>query len=299
MDVKTLRAYRAVMTFGSLTRAAEHLNLSQPAMSRLINRLEDEVRFKLFSRHRRHLTPTPEGEMFFQESEHILAGMEAISTIADGVRNHIGAPLRIFAMPHLAHSLVSEALVELARESPQVRHSLDIPARRDLERRVAGKQYDIGLAILPVEHASIRVEKFWTGSAVVILPPNHRLAAKETLSAMDLDNEPFIAMMSNTRMRQEIDQIIAETDMTLNIRTETTSSVMACQLVACGLGISIVGPFIPAAYQSGQLEVRKFEPKISLEYGLIYPIDRSPTAVTRRFGEIVTQTAKSLQNQKK
>ena len=290
MNVKTLRAYRAVMTYGTVTRAAEHLNLSQPALSRLITRLEDEIKIKLFSRHRRHLTPTPEGETFFHESEHILAGMEAISTIADDVRNYVGAYLRIIAMPHLAHSLVPASLAALVLEYQTVRHSLDIPARRDLERRVAGRQYDVGLAISPVEHPSIRCDKFWSGAAVVALPTNHRLTAKTKLEPKDLDGEPFIAMMSNTRMRQKVDQIVAETGMSLNIRTETTSSAMACQLVAGGLGVSIIGPFIPTTYNLGQIEVREFEPRIELDYGLIYPKDREPSAVAHRFGEIVTQT---------
>ena len=275
-------------------------------MSRLINRLEDEIRIKLFSRQRRQLTPTPEGEIFFHESERILADLEAISTIAEDVRNHSGAYLRIFAMPHLAHSLVIHAyhpgeelpvpaaLAELVREHPTLRYSLDIPARKDMERRVAGRQYDVGLAILPVEHASIRCEKFHSCAAVVALPPNHPLTAKKKLKPSDLIGEPFIAMMSNTRMRREVDQIVAETGMSLNIRTETTSSVLACQLVAGGLGISIVGPFIPAAYKLGQIETREFEPKIELDYGLIYPADHTASAITRQFGDIVTKLAKAM-----
>ncbi|MEQ9329564.1 MAG: LysR family transcriptional regulator [Rhodospirillales bacterium] len=294
MNVKTLRAYRAVMTFGSLTRAAEHLNLSQPAMSRLINRLEDEIRITLFSRHRRQLTPTEEGEIFFRESEHILADLEAITTIAEDVRNRVGAYLKIFAMPNLAHSLVPEALSELVRLHPSLRYSLDIPARSDMERRIAGKQYDIGLAILPVEHASIRCEKFLSSAAVVALPPNHPLTARKKLVPADLDGEPFIAMMANTRMRREVDQVVTETGITLNIRTETTSSVMACQLVAGGLGISIVGPLIPPAYKNGLIEIREFEPQILLEYGLIYPNDRTPLPIARQFGEIVAKAANGV-----
>src|SRR3546814_5776780 len=86
MNLKSLRLFRLIVLHGSLASAAERLHLSQSAASRLIALLEDEIRLKLFTRARRRLLLTPEGELFFQEAEQILMGVDEIPLIAEDIR---------------------------------------------------------------------------------------------------------------------------------------------------------------------------------------------------------------------
>ena len=86
MRYRQLEAFRAVMRAGSVTQAAEMLNVSQPAVSRLIACLEQDVGFPLFRRRRGRLQPTPEADFLLGEVERAIANLDHVAQIADDIR---------------------------------------------------------------------------------------------------------------------------------------------------------------------------------------------------------------------
>src|SRR5258708_32265846 len=96
MNLKRLQAFRAVFEAGSVTRAAEQLHTTQPALSRLIADLEAELGLALFVRQRRRLVPTAEGRTFPREAEKALVPVDQIVAIARDIRALNGSHLRIF-----------------------------------------------------------------------------------------------------------------------------------------------------------------------------------------------------------
>ena len=86
MNFKSLRAFQLVVTQGSLAAAAETMNLSPPAVSRLISLLEVEIKFELFNRTRRRLTMTTAGEAFYRATQPILDGVNELPHIANTIR---------------------------------------------------------------------------------------------------------------------------------------------------------------------------------------------------------------------
>ncbi|MEP5091303.1 MAG: LysR family transcriptional regulator, partial [Paracoccaceae bacterium] len=105
MNIKSLRAFRATLSEGSLAAAGHVLHLSQPAVSRLISGLEGELRLDLFDRSGRNLTPTPEGLAFYREAGRILDNLDEIPNIAAEIRAGRTESLRIVAMPRVARAL--------------------------------------------------------------------------------------------------------------------------------------------------------------------------------------------------
>ena len=84
--LRQLRAYQAIMSFGTVSAAADSLHLTQSSVSRLLAGLEQELGFSLFYRRGRRLVPSVEGRNFYQRIEGALASIEGITTIANDVR---------------------------------------------------------------------------------------------------------------------------------------------------------------------------------------------------------------------
>jgi DNA-binding transcriptional LysR family regulator len=125
--------FRQVVSAGSLAAAAEKMDMSTSAASRLIGLLESEVRLTLFSRTRRRLVLTAQGERLYREAEHILAGFDEIPRIVADIRSRAPSQLRIVTGPRIGQGLVSPALARFRKRHPSVRVAVDLESRFDIE----------------------------------------------------------------------------------------------------------------------------------------------------------------------
>ncbi|MCG8361388.1 MAG: LysR substrate-binding domain-containing protein, partial [Kiloniellales bacterium] len=103
----------------------------------------------------------------------ILLGLDEISKIADDIRTMKEARLKIVAQPYVAHALVPDAFVDFHARYPQVRFSLEIRSRGDVAPWIAGQQFDLGIAALPIDAPAVRSEPFASVSVAAILPKGH------------------------------------------------------------------------------------------------------------------------------
>ena len=295
MRLRYLQALRAVVETGTVTGAATRLHCTQPQASRLIASLEQELGFKVFSRHKRRLAMTQEGRVFYREIERVLTDFDGISNVIRDLRRTDEPRLRIVSQSFLVQTLVPAALTAFVRREPRLRYTLDVGSRADVQRWFDGQHVDMGLAALPVGHElAIRSQPFATARVVAVLPAGHRLARKEVLDARDLANEPFIALRPYTLLRKEIDRLFSELGLHLNIRCEASSGEAVCQLVAQGLGVTIEDPLLASGFESKGVVLREWQPSFTLTYGFLFPVGQEPTAMVLQFAETVAETAFTL-----
>jgi DNA-binding transcriptional LysR family regulator len=295
MRLRSLQALHAVMETGSVTEAAKRLYRTQPQVSRLIAGLEEELGFRLFSRRGRRLVATQEGLRFYDEARRILSGLDDISRIAEDIRTLKEARLRIVAQPYLAHAIVPQAMAEFAARYPLVRYSLEIRSRRDVGQWIAGQQFDLGIAALPIDAPAVTSQPFASVAVAAILPRGHRLAEKSRLDARDLVGEPFIALNPLALLRHRIDSLFADLGLPLSVRAETSSGLSACQLAAKGLGVTLADPLVARCLAPGQIEVREWDPGLRLTYGFLYSTAHAPSALVLDFADTVARAAKQME----
>jgi hypothetical protein len=129
-----LQALRAVVETGTVTGAATRLHCTQPQASRLIASLEQELGFKVFSRHKRRLAMTQEGRVFYREIERVLTDFDGISNVIRDLRRTDEPRLRIVSQSFLVQTLVPAALTAFVRREPRLRYTLDVGSRADVQR---------------------------------------------------------------------------------------------------------------------------------------------------------------------
>jgi len=290
MQLQRLRAFRALMVTGSVTKAAERLRLTQPAVSRSLSALEKDLGFELFSRGRGRLVVTKQGEAFYREAEHILRGIDDFPEIIKNIRLNRNPYLRIVTLPPLERIFVPEVVTRFATEFPSVKVYVESRARRDVESWIAGLHYDIGITALPVHHPGVISHQFASFDTVLVVAPGSPLATKPKVGFEDLADEPFIALDHASLIRHGGDVMFAEANITPNIRFETSSALTAAQLAGNGLGFAFVDPF-SASMLGDRIVARPMPLMPKIVYGFVLPADAGVAPLRDRFAEIVTATA--------
>ncbi|WP_271272057.1 LysR family transcriptional regulator [Aliamphritea hakodatensis] len=271
MNIKALRAFRATLSGGSLAVAAEKLHLSQPAVSRLITSLEGELKLDLFDRSGRNLTPTEEGMAFYREAGRILDNLDEVPRIVAEIRAGRTQILRVIAMPRVSQALASPAVAALLQQHPDINVSLDVRARREAGEWLVGREYDIGVGALPVDHPDIHTEVLLRARPVAILPAGHPLAQHSALRAEDLAEYPVIRLMRGLLLRDQLDDIFSAVGIVPRHLCDVSSSQVACQLVAEGAGITIADQVVAANIGTDKIVTVPIIPKRWMAFGLLYP----------------------------
>ncbi len=272
MNTKALRAFRATLSEGSLVAASEILHLSQPAISRLISGLEAELKLTLFDRSGRNLTPTPEGLAFYREAGRILDNLDEVPRIAAEIRAGRTETLRIVTMPRIAQSLSAPAVARFMKTSPGTNINLDVRARREAGKWLAGREYDIGIGALPVDHPGIVTKPLLRVRAQAVLPLDHPLSIREEITASDLAEETIIRLMHGLLLRDQLDDIFHSAGVTPKQTCEVAASQLACSLVAEGAGVTVADELVVAQTNSDKLALVPVTPERWMTFGLLYPI---------------------------
>jgi len=294
MIIRQLEAFRALMEGYTVTQAGERLYISQPAVSKLIARMEHECGFKLFLRERGRLAPTPEARMLYTEVQRVFVGIDKIEQAAADIRLFNRGQLSLAAMPALALRYLPGVIGEFSRSHPNIRIVLHSHTSRAVADHVANQQVDFGLGALYVDNPGIRHEHLCRTPAVCVLPVGHPLAERETVQIGDLRKEAFISLASEDHLRNAIDRAFEEGGVERNIEIETHIGSMACAFVANGVGVTVVDPFSAAQFRPDEVSVRPLMPTIPFDIWILYPTTRKLSQITLTFLETLRKAVRSL-----
>lgn len=138
-------AFRTVVSTGTVTRAADMLGVSQPAISRLISDLETEVGFQLFQRAGRVLVPTQEARLLVKEVRQTVSGMEHIKESAAAIASFGHARLNLVTTPAFATQLAPDLISRFCTTRPKAMARLEIETNDDSIEWMVSQNFDFGI----------------------------------------------------------------------------------------------------------------------------------------------------------
>jgi DNA-binding transcriptional LysR family regulator len=283
MNLRQLEAFRAVIEAGTVTRAAETMRVSQPAVSKLIGHLARDCGFELFRRNGNRLIPTAEALTLYGEVERMFVSVEHISGLAAGIRELRSGQLSIAAFPALATRPLPRIITRFLRDHPDTRVSVAGRSGRMLVEWVAANQVDLGIGLLLLEHPGIEYQSAGSVDGVCVLHPCHPLARRKVIRAGDLDDVPFISLGAEDRSRFRIDQAFEGRRVRRRITIEAQQSEAACTFACEGAGIAIVEPFSASEFATDRLVVRPFRPRVQFDIWLMTPTQRPRSLILESF----------------
>ncbi|MBS7707727.1 LysR substrate-binding domain-containing protein [Chelatococcus asaccharovorans] len=294
MNFRQIEAFCALMACGTASRAADILNVTQPAISRSIAELEREVGFPLFTRERRRMIPTPEGQMLYRESEDAFAGIERIRMTAARIRNLGSGDLRIASLPALGDTLAPRAVKLFQEANPHVPVTLRVVGSSSVRELILSGEYHIGIVSNEIDLRGVERQLFERYAAVCVMTASHPLTAKGLITAEDLAGQAFVLPSPEDASRIKIDQIFGHRNIRLRVVAEAYSSATVCALVCEGVGIGIVNPLAAEKYIRSGLVVRPFLPEVVLMTSLIYPLGLQNSIISRQFSDVLRSVSKGI-----
>ncbi|MGW1892380.1 LysR family transcriptional regulator [Streptomyces sp. NPDC002004] len=199
VDTRLLRYFIAVAEEGSLTRAAERLFVSQPALTKQIKQLETQVGVRLFTRSRVGMTLTEPGATLAERVPTLLADWDQVLRETKGSARQAARVLRIGFLASAANEATQSIITEFARRRPGWRADMRQAAWSDPTAGLANGDVDAALLRLPFPgQDALRVEVLFTEPRWIALPTAHPLATREQIPFRDLWDEPFVAAPPET-----------------------------------------------------------------------------------------------------
>lgn len=199
MDLRHLRNMLAVIEEGSLGKAAQRLNISQPALTKSIQRLEEHLGVRLFERETRGMKPTFYAESLRGYAKAACIGMaEAESQIAS-LRNGTEGIVTVAGPPLITTELLPHALVRLAKERPKL-HVRVVSQNKELFTDLLEGRFNIVVAMLYNELPKEGLTKQWLfdDRLVLVMRPGHPLARRRKITPKDLVDHKWVVADGDT-----------------------------------------------------------------------------------------------------
>ncbi|MCC8430955.1 LysR family transcriptional regulator [Reyranella aquatilis] len=283
LNPRQIEAFRAVVLTGGVGMAAKLINVTQPAVSRMIRDLQQQLGLTLFERRGTGLVPTSEALSLYAEVERAFVGLERIAQMADELRTRRAGFLRIAALPALANGFLPRFAGGYLVERPKLDLVLSGLVSHAVVTAVAQGQSDLGFAEGSIEHAAVRLERMPPAPYMAVLPQDHPLARKKRLRPADFEGESFISLGHSSVSRFRIDRVFADHGVRRVMRIETPLSEIACSLAGSGAGVTLCDPFTATEYATRGIVVLPFEPRIHFEFAALYAAQGTPPPVAREF----------------
>jgi LysR family cyn operon transcriptional activator len=237
MELRHLRYFVAVAEAGSVLRAAAHLGLTQPALSRQIRDLEAELGVRLFDRVGRRIQITGEGVDLLRRSRDLLVGAEALTDRARALLAGDAGILRVGAAGEVLESVFAAFLPRYRRAHPAVEFQFVADGGVDLLRRLERGEIQLSVSILG-DQFNYRV--LFPARLLAVMSPSHRLASRRTLEIARLQGEPLLLLRREFGSRRFFDGAAAAAQMRPRICLETAATHPLIALARANYGVAVV-----------------------------------------------------------
>lgn len=289
-----IEVFRAVMTTGSVTSAAEMLFTSQPTISRELGQLEYLLGFPLFDRVRGRLRPTARALTLYDDVQRSYIGLDRILATAANLKACEQGQLSIICMPSLSHAPLPAVCRRFMADHPGVGISITPQESPLLEEWLTAQRHDLGLTERGAPPPGTSLEPLLAADEVCVLPTGHRLLAKQVVHPEDFEGEPFVSLSPTDPYRKQVDEICRQHGVARDMVLETHSAVSVCSMVQAGIGIALVNPLTAQAFAGKGLEMRRFSISIPFHVNIVRPEHRPSSALTDHFVEALKAEAATL-----
>jgi len=281
MNFRQVETFRAVMMTGSASRAADVLQITQPAVSRSVGELERALGFALFNRIKGRLVPTAEGQLFYRDVSNSFSGLDTLRSAAARIRDFGSGAIKIASLSALGSTLVPRAIKTFRATHPEIAITLQVLSSSAVRNLVAGGQFDIGLAADEVDLSGVDHQAFASVRAVCAIPAGHRLALQETITPQELHEEPFIALAPEDSARRRMNLVFEAAGSRPKVVIETPSSSTICALALEGVGVGLANPLAADGFVERGLVLRPFEPEVPFKSLLLLRPDMQKSLIVR------------------
>lgn len=240
---RQIEIFRTIMATNSLTAAARHLGVSQPSLSTAIKRLEDQLGIALFARISGRLVPTREAELILAEVERVHQQSMMLSDVIYSIARGDSSIFRFGSTPSLGMRLIPKALRRLQQEGAAGTYYSDSLSQRDVRDYLLFGQGACVATIAEVNDPVIETARIASAGLVCVVPVDHPLAGRRSVTPSELAKEPLISFGPTTTHGALIDETYQRWGVSRTTAVYVHFVEAALSFVTERIGITILDAF--------------------------------------------------------
>jgi len=271
MDLPYLRYFIEVAEQGSFSRSAESLHISQPALSKAIKNMEEELGVVLFNRSTRHLQLTDDGDVFLRYARAMLAmSRDLQSSLNEGKQLKRGN-ISFGLPPVIGASLFPAIIADFRRTYPRVRLQLLEEGGKVVEQQIREAKLDLGAVVLPVDESLFDAFPLAKERLSLIVHADHPLARERLVRLSQLREEPFILFKEGFSLYDRVRDACIREGFEPDIVFESSQWDFIGEMVGAGLGIAFLPPTVAKKLVTENVSViAETDPPIAWDLAIIW-----------------------------
>lgn len=272
MDISALQAFIAVARYRSFSKASGQIFITQPAVSKRVAALEDELGVRLFNRIARQISLTEAGKQLLPRAQELVDQAEDMQRYASNLNDDISGNLSVAISHHIGLHRMPPILKEFNQRYPKV--ALDIRFEDSDQAFHAVEQGDIEFAVITLPASlpdKLVAQVVWTDPLNVVVGFDHVLTKKNKVSVEDLAQYPSVLSSKGTETYKVIEREFASRGLTIDLQMDTNNLETLKMLVGAGLGWSL----LPQTMTSPSLRVLDIGLDLTRRLGLVIHSKRS------------------------
>lgn len=288
MELRHLRYFEAVARYSHVTRAAAELHIAQPALSKQISQLEQELGVALFDRVGRNVRLTEAGEALLPHARAVMAQVEAgRAEMAERIglrrgRATIGTP------PTVGTKLLPPVLAAFNRQYPGIELRLHEAGVQTLLDLLETGLTDVAVVTLPVEDEQLTVMPLFTEEMVVAVWREHHLAGQEQVEIRQLQHEPWVLSPQNYELREATLSACLAAGFAPRVVLDGGETDILLRFVAAGIGVALV-PRLAMLGASDLVPLRVCDQRLTRTLGIVWRGDRAASPAARALREFLVE----------
>lgn len=262
IDPRLLRIFVTVMHCGSVTRAAERLNTSQPSISKALKRLEEIVGFRLFEPQGRSIYPTSKAQLLLEPALRVERELEETRHRAAEIRRGRHQGVRIAAIPAIAAALLPRAVIAFRAAYPDITLEIELWRRELILSELDAVRVDIGLLYSVTKSVPAGFRIIAEAPIFCVMPQGHPLGERRVVTAKDLQGETLVVYHNSLDYADRIWRVLEALDPMPDIVVEASQGAFLRDLVRHNVGISLIDGFTISDADMRGLVIRPFQPAL-------------------------------------
>ncbi|GEJ56461.1 LysR substrate-binding domain-containing protein [Anaeromyxobacter diazotrophicus] len=290
MDVRSLRAFAAVVRQGGFTRAGAALHLTQPAVSKLVKGLEEELGVPLLLRAGRRVELTDAGRAVAERAQAVLDALRSVEEAVGDVAAVRRGRLRVGLPPMVGASLFPGVIAGYRRAHPGVELAVREEGARRVEELVLAGDLDLGVTLLPTS-AALEVLPLHRDVLRAVLHPRHPLARRRRLALRDLAATPLVLYRPDFVLHGRILEACRAAGFTPQVAAESAQWDFIAGLAAAGVGAALLPGTLCRALPASRLAaVPLADPVIAWDLALAWRRGAWLPAAARAWVELTSRS---------
>lgn len=284
MNIRYIEYFIEIAKEKSFTKAANNIHISQPALSKVIKKLEAELNIKLIDRTAKNFKLTESGEIFFENGKKALENINLeFNSLLDSIHLKKGK-IKIGIPPVISTVYFTKVISMFQKEFPEVEICMIEDGANKIKEMTINSEVDLGIVILPVESEELEVVKIKEERNILVLNKKHKFARRKKVKLKELCEENFISLNDRFMLYNEILLCCKKEGFIPKIKFKSSQWDFVAEMVALDEGIAILPKPIVDRFINENIKLVELDnPKIPWEIAIITKKNKYISYIAKEF----------------